>query len=51
MEYLLDYASPATREVGKRRIAAALAEMDDRPRRTAEKLVAQVQAGERDVFV
>lgn len=51
MEYLLDYASPATREVGERRIAAASAEMDDRPRRTAEKLVAQVRAGERDVFV
>ncbi|MGQ9649894.1 MAG: [FeFe] hydrogenase H-cluster radical SAM maturase HydG [Phycisphaerae bacterium] len=51
MEYLLDYASPATREIGERRIAAALTQMDDRPRRTAEKLMAQVRAGERDVFV
>lgn len=51
MEYLLDYASPATREVGERRITAALATMDDRPRRTAEKLIEQVRAGKRDVFV
>jgi 2-iminoacetate synthase len=51
MEYLLDYASPATREAGQKRIAAALAEMDARRRETSEKLLAQVQAGKRDVFV
>jgi 2-iminoacetate synthase len=51
LEYLLDYASPATREAGERRIAAVLAEMDDRPRRTADKLIEQVHAGQRDVFV
>jgi len=51
LEYLLDYASPATREAGERRIAAALVEMDDRQRRTAEKLTEQVRAGKRDVFV
>ncbi|HPD29232.1 MAG TPA: [FeFe] hydrogenase H-cluster radical SAM maturase HydG [Phycisphaerae bacterium] len=51
LEYLLDYASPATREVGEQRIASVLAEMDDRARRTAEKLIEQVRAGKRDVFV
>ena len=51
LEYLLDYASPATRESGELRIAAALTEMDDRQRRTAEKLTDQIRAGERDVFV
>lgn len=51
LEYLLDYASPATREAGEQRITAVLAEMDDRQRRTAETLMGQVRAGKRDVFV
>jgi 2-iminoacetate synthase len=50
LEFLLDYASPGTREVGERLIAAAVAGMPPRPRSVSEKLLAQVRAGGRDVY-
>jgi 2-iminoacetate synthase len=49
-EYLLDYASPATREVGEKLIAASLAGMDAKARATSEKLVAAVRGGKRDMY-
>ncbi len=50
LEYLLDYASPETREIGEALIARHLEEMDQGPRKTSERLVAKVRAGARDVY-
>jgi 2-iminoacetate synthase len=50
LEYLIDYASPATRAVGERCIADALAGMDAWPRKRSVELMAKVQSGERDVY-
>jgi 2-iminoacetate synthase len=50
VRYLLDYASPATRQAGQKRVAAAFAEKHDRQRRTSEKLLAQARSGKQDVF-
>ena len=49
-EYLLDYASPATLEVGERLIAEALTAMDPVARATSEGLLAQVRSGKRDAY-
>ncbi len=49
-EYLLDYASPATRAVGERLIAQTLERMDAPVRLTSEKLLAAVRGGRRDVY-
>lgn len=51
LEYLLDYASPETRAVGEKLILEALTEMDDRVRRTSEKLLEGVRGGRRDMYV
>lgn len=51
MEYLLDYASPETREIGERCIAEALERMAEARRASAKMLVERVRAGERDVLV
>ncbi|MBC7286436.1 MAG: [FeFe] hydrogenase H-cluster radical SAM maturase HydG [Armatimonadetes bacterium] len=50
-EYLVDYASPRTREAGERVIRQHLKEIENESirRRTEEKL-RQIQAGARDVF-
>jgi 2-iminoacetate synthase len=50
MEYLLDYASPATRAAGEARIAEVLGAMPPALRRRTEALVARVREGERDVY-
>jgi 2-iminoacetate synthase len=50
MEYLMDYASPRTREVGETLIAKTLERMEDVPRRRSEALLNKVRAGERDVY-
>jgi 2-iminoacetate synthase len=50
LEYLIDYGSAETREVGERCIAAALEAMDQSPRQRASQLLARVRAGERDVY-
>ena len=49
-EYLIDYASPETRQVGEQRIVEALAAMHPRHQATAEKLLQKVREGQRDVF-
>jgi 2-iminoacetate synthase len=49
-EYLLDYASPATREVGERLVANTLAAMPEKQRRASEAMLAKIRAGQRDVY-
>ena len=50
-EYLMDYASPETRQVGDRLVVTMLEGMTGKQQTIAEKLVRQVRAGKRDVFV
>jgi 2-iminoacetate synthase len=50
LEYLLDYASPQTREAGERRTTQVLAGMDAEQRRISESLLAEMRGGKRDVF-
>ncbi len=50
LEYLLDYASPETRQAGERLIADTLAGMNPLQRATSESLMDAVRAGKRDVF-
>lgn len=50
-EYLNDYASPETREVGKKFIQAELAKIKDEKRRsTITKRVVRIDEGERDLY-
>ena len=49
-EYIEDYASPATRASGEACIDQRLAEMEPPARARAEKMLARVRAGERDVY-
>ncbi|MCP4644103.1 MAG: [FeFe] hydrogenase H-cluster radical SAM maturase HydG [bacterium] len=51
MEYLCDYASPETREVGEACVAKVLADMTEPRRKVSEALVDRVKSGERDVYV
>ncbi len=51
MEYLLDYASRETRVVGERHVNHELATMEKSVRDISTRLVADVQADKRDVFV
>lgn len=50
-EYLLDYASPETREAGERCIEEALGRMEPPRRNRATDLIGRVRNGERDVYV
>ncbi|ACX52352.1 biotin and thiamin synthesis associated [Ammonifex degensii KC4] len=53
-EYLLDYASPRTRELGEKVIERYLQEVEERLPRLAEKVreyLARMEAGERDLYV
>lgn len=50
-EYLCDYASAATREAGNRRILTVLNHMEGPRRRIAQRLVNEVETGQRDLFV
>jgi 2-iminoacetate synthase len=50
-EYLLDYASPKTREVGMRAIKRRMAELPDSLRPEIEKRVEEIKNGRRDVFI
>lgn len=49
-EYLLDYASPATRATGESLIARTLSGMTPRQRAVSEDLISQVKAGQRDAL-
>ncbi|MCX8032535.1 MAG: [FeFe] hydrogenase H-cluster radical SAM maturase HydG [Thermoleophilia bacterium] len=50
LEYLIDYASPKTREAGERLIARELEQLDEKDRAIATRLLARVREGKRDVF-
>jgi 2-iminoacetate synthase len=50
LEYLEDFASPATREVGAETIRRALERMQPVLRARAERMLARVRQGERDVY-
>lgn len=50
LEYLLDYASPATRQAGEALIPHLLAGMEEGPRASSRRLVELVRAGRRDVY-
>jgi 2-iminoacetate synthase len=50
LEYLLDYASPATRETGEKLIRDTLLTMNPLQRSVSESLIEKVRTGNRDVF-
>jgi 2-iminoacetate synthase len=50
-EYLLDYASPATREIGEALIAQTLQEMPEKQAAISRKLLERLAEGKRDCFV
>ena len=50
MEYLNNYASPKTREIGLKLIEETIAEMEGLPAERARKLVDRVKQGQKDVF-
>ncbi len=49
-EYLLDYASNETRELGEKAITQALEALPPTAKQTAKKMLVQVEAGKRDIF-
>jgi 2-iminoacetate synthase len=51
LEYLTDYASPETLAEGRRLIEEILVRMSEKDRRVSQKMLDQVRAGKRDVFV
>jgi 2-iminoacetate synthase len=51
MEYLLDYATPATMQAGTRLVDRVLTEMEPTQREISSRLLEAVRAGQRDVFV
>ncbi|MCX8065448.1 MAG: [FeFe] hydrogenase H-cluster radical SAM maturase HydG [Candidatus Hydrogenedentes bacterium] len=51
VEYLEDYASPPTKELGWKRIEEILSSMPEGRRNKTQKLIDRVKSGERDVFV
>ncbi|MFC1783530.1 [FeFe] hydrogenase H-cluster radical SAM maturase HydG, partial [Planctomycetota bacterium] len=50
LEYLLDYGSDETCQVGEKLIAESLVRMDEPQRERTNQLLEKVRAGERDVF-
>ena len=50
LEYLIDYATPETRDVGEHLIAATLARMDEHQQRSSKAMLDQVRQGKRDVY-
>lgn len=50
-EYLLDYASPKTREIGESLIAKTLEEMPEKQAAISKKLLERLREGKRDCFV
>jgi 2-iminoacetate synthase len=51
MEYLLDYASPQTRQVGEQLVNTELNTLESPVRQISTRLVEQVRQDQRDVFV
>ncbi len=50
MEYLNNYASPETREIGIKLIEDTISEMEGLPKERSRKLVDRVKQGQKDVF-
>jgi 2-iminoacetate synthase len=50
LEYLIDYTAPAVCANGEAAIAGELGAMDGKVRRNAERMLAHIRAGKRDVF-
>jgi len=50
MEYLMDYASPQTRQEGETAIETILPQMGEKQEKMARKMVEKVKTGKRDVF-
>ena len=51
MEYLLDYASPATQEIGQKLIADKLSTLPPQMAKNAQEMIAKIQGGQRDVYI
>jgi 2-iminoacetate synthase len=51
MEYLLDFATPSTREVGERLVNRELGSMEPSVQEISNRLVREVRNNQRDVFV
>jgi 2-iminoacetate synthase len=49
-EYLCDYAAPETQAAGETAILQALDKMDPKTRRNAEKMLAMIRNGRRDIY-
>jgi len=50
LEYLIDYGSPATNEVGKKLIETSLSGMTENTKKVAEGLMEKVRSGKRDIY-
>ena len=50
-EYLIDYASPATRAAGEQLINISLAKMSGEQRSLSEMLLHDVRSGKRDAYL
>jgi 2-iminoacetate synthase len=50
LEYLQDYASEKTKQIGLSLIDKVVKEMDDEPRKRSEKMLAAVKSGKHDVY-
>jgi 2-iminoacetate synthase len=50
-EYLLDYASPATKKVGENLIQKELAKMSEPEKNLIQDLINQIKSGKRDVYI
>lgn len=50
-EYLLDYATPKTKEIGEKLINEELATMPTEQRKLVIKMLAKIQSGKRDVHI
>lgn len=50
VEYLMDYATPETRQAGEAAVQGFLAGMDEPTRRLAETMAEKVKSGQRDVY-
>jgi 2-iminoacetate synthase len=51
MEYLLDYATPETRRVGEELVNKELSTLENSVQRISKRLVDEVKADKRDVYV
>ncbi len=51
LEFLLNYATPFTRQLGEKVINEKLEQMDEHDRRAAEKLLLKVRSGRTDEFI